>query len=227
MVVVNVDQGFRQSNAQSQLLYGSSSQNIPTIVAVNGAPVTQGDFGTPLAHADTIILQGSIVTLDGTGFNRPLTNLFTSNGLVGPLAPLSGGTSTRIRLQMPAALTTGPGTFQIINNPYAGNVVSNAVSVAVGGQLSITDVVQAGTLITVHGTGFSPFSVINLFTSHGFYGGSQAAIPITLVSATEIRFTLPAGGLSGPAYIQVLNPPISSRTRRLAAIPTGMFTIVP
>src|SRR6202035_5363643 len=41
----------------------------------------------------------------------------------------------------------------------------------------------------------------------GFSTTGTPAIAITLVSATELRFAVPAGVKAGPAYVQALNPP--------------------
>ena len=215
MVVVNTDQGYRQSNAQSQLLFGAAGANIPTITAVNGIALTPADPSVPLAVVETVIAKGSTVTLTGTGFNGALVNLFTSTGNAGPLTPLAGASATQLQVVVPSSAPTGPGSFQVVNSPYTGNVLSNAVSVPIGALLTVSSVTQSGSTVTVNGTGFSVLTVINLFNKQGagavnlggLNPGGSAKIPLTVVSDTRFTFAVPAGAVTGPAYVQVLNPP--------------------
>jgi hypothetical protein len=41
----------------------------------------------------------------------------------------------------------------------------------------------------------------------GLVNGTQSLIPFALVSSQQLSFQIPAGAVSGPAYIQLLNPP--------------------
>ena len=70
----------------------------------------------------------------------------------------------------------------MVNNPYTGNVLSNAVSVPLGALVTITDIVQSGNTVTVTGSGFSTLSVINLFNNQsnigGFGGSTRSATGI-------------------------------------------------
>ncbi|HUO38181.1 MAG TPA: hypothetical protein VMU34_10205, partial [Mycobacterium sp.] len=138
VVVVNTDQGFIQSNPQSQYLFGAAGQNLPTITAINGVNLRPFDVTVPLASVETVILPGSTVTISGTGFNDPRVNLFTSGATAGGLVPLPGGSSTQIQVNIPANVPTGPGALQVVNNPFTPSVVSNAVSVPIGAAVSIT-----------------------------------------------------------------------------------------
>ena len=117
---------------------------------------------------------------------------------------------------MPASASTGPVAVQVVNSPFTGNVVSNAVQAALGAAVTVTSTTQSGRRVTVHGTGFSPMTVINLWAKQsgggtGFFGGYSSPgtprIPLTLISDTEFQFTLPAGVSNGMAYVQVVNPP--------------------
>ncbi len=213
--VVNSDQGYVASNLRSQLLYGAASANIPTITSVGGVGLNPYDPSIPLTYVQTVLVPGSTVTLGGTGFNGPLVNLFTATGNVGPLTPLPGGTSTQIQVVVPVSAPTGTGSLQVVNSPFVGNVLSNAVSVPVGAAVSITGVSQAGSTVTVNGTGFSSLSVINLFNRQGasvpnlggLNPGGTPKIPLDAVSPAQLSFTVPAAAVSGPSYVQVLNPP--------------------
>ena len=216
VLVVNTDQGYIQSNTQSQLLYGSASANLPTITHVNGVALRPADPTIPVANVETVVGQSQTVTITGTGFNSPLVNLFTAAGNMGPLAPVNGWSATQFDILIPAGTPTGPGALQVVNNPYTGNVISNAVSVPIGERLSITGITQSGSTVTVQGTGFSTLSVINLFAQRagggvdnfgGLGAGGQAKVPLSVQSPSQFTFTVPAGTATGPAYVMVLNPP--------------------
>jgi alpha-tubulin suppressor-like RCC1 family protein len=228
--VVNTDRFYAESNVVGALLEGEATLNLPTILFVNGVGLGPADPAIGVAHADTVVARGGPVTIVGTGFNAPAVNLFTATGNVGPLWPLAGGTATTIQVVVPGTAPVGPGSFQVVNNPYTGNVQSNAVAAVIGAPLTITSVSVAGGTVTVTGTGFSVLSVINLFNRQGGaavnlggLAGGTARVPLTLVSDTEFTFARPAGAVAGPAFVEVLNPPFipfaSSGTD-----PDGAFT---
>jgi hypothetical protein len=217
-MVVNTDQGYIQSNTQSQLLYGDPTRNIPTIMAVNGVGLRPADPTIPTANVETVITQGTTVTLTGTGFSNTLVNLFTAAGNKGPLTPLAGATSTQIQVVVPADTPTGPGAFQAVNSPYTGNVLSNAVSVPIGSLVTISHISLSGNVVTVTGTGFCSLTVINLFAETasgvqnlgGLNGSGTSLIPLTIDSETQFHFTRPAAALAGAAYVMAINPPFIS-----------------
>jgi hypothetical protein len=233
VVVVNTDQNYLQSNPQSQMLRGAAAANIPTILTVNGVACRAFDATVPLASIDTVLVPGATITIGGSGFNAPLVNLYSATGSHGPLTPLAGGSASQIQIVLPANLPTGPGALQVVNNPYVGNVISNAVSLPIGATVSIGAVTQSGSLVTVDGTGFSSRSVINLFNLQGgtapnlggLNGDGSPRIPLTIVSAQRFQFTVPAGAMTGPAYIQVLNPPFTAYSSS-GNDPDGAFTLV-
>jgi len=231
--VVNTDQGYIQSNTQSQLLYGSASLNMPTITQINGVALRAADPTIPVANVETVVVQEQSVRITGTGFNSPLVNLFTASGNMGPLAPVGGWTASEFTVVVPAGTPTGPGALQVVNNPYTGNVLSNAVSVPIGARLTITDVTQTGTTVAVDGTGFSTLSVINLFARKtgggvdnfgGLGAGGQPKVPLTVLSPTRFTFTVPAGTADGAAYVMVLNPPFIPYASS-GSDPDGGFTL--
>jgi hypothetical protein len=234
-IVINTNQNYVTSNTQSALLAGNAASGIPSIATINGVALRPFDPTIPLATVETVVLQGTTVTITGSGFSNPLVNLFTATGNKGPLAPLSGATSTQFQIVIPADTPTGPGSFQVVNAPYTGNVLSNAVSVPIGALVSIGDVGQEGSTVTIHGSGFSVLSVINLFAHNmqggvsnfgGFNGGGGPKVPLTMVDSTMLTFQVPAGVAAGAAYVQVLNPPYipySSSTND----PDGAFQISP
>jgi len=233
VLVVNTDQGFIQSNTQKQYIFGSAALNIPSILTINGMQLRPLSPSVPLAVVETAVPQGSTVSIGGTGFNSPLVNLFTATGPMGPLVPQPGGTASTIQVVMPSNAPTGPGSFQVVNSPYTGNVQSNAVNFALGSQLSINSVSQSDSTVTVIGSGFSVVSVINLFSQQagggvanlgGYNAQGQPRIPLNIVSGNVFTFTVPAGAVSGPAYVHVLNPPFIPFTST-GGDPGGAFTL--
>jgi sugar lactone lactonase YvrE len=212
-MVVNTDQGYVQSNTQSQLLYGSWIT--PTITMVNGVALRPADPTIPTANVETVVSQGATVTLTGMGFSNTLVNLFTAAGNKGPLTPLPGATPTQIQVVVPPDAPTGPGSFQAVNSPYTGNVLSNAVSVPIGALVTISHVSLSGDVVTVTGTGFCSLTVINLFAPTasgvqnlgGLNGSGSSNIPLTIDSPTQFHFTRPGAALAGVAYVMAINPP--------------------
>jgi ELWxxDGT repeat protein len=210
--VINTDAGFRESNVSPALLFGDPADNIPSIVSINGTALPPADLAIGVAHVDTVVAKGSAVTIAGAGFNAPVVNVFTAAGNIGPLPALPGGTATQFQVAIPAGAPTGPGNFQVVNT--VGFKVSNAVSSVLGAAPTITSVTAAGTTVTVNGTGFCSLSVINLFNLQGGAAvnlggleGGGAKVPLTIVSDTQFTFQRPAGAVTGPAFVEVLNPP--------------------
>jgi ELWxxDGT repeat protein len=224
--VVNIDTGYLASNVGGALLAGEAGAGIPTITRINGASLAPADLAVAVAHIDTVVTAGTVVTIEGTGFDDswwmtagglihvgPPVNLFTAAGNVGPLEPFPGGTTTRIQVTLPADLLAGPGTFQVVN---ASNWrASNAVAAVINTRPNVLWVSASGSTITVVGTGFSTLSVINVFNEQGggvvnlggFGADGRPRIPLTVVNATMFRFERPAGAVPGPAFVEVLNPP--------------------
>jgi hypothetical protein len=210
--VINTDAGFRESNVSPALLFGDPADAIPSIRTINAAPLGPAELSIGVAHIDTVVAKGSTVTIAGTGFNAPVVNVFTAAGNIGPLPALPGGTSTLFQIAIPAGAPTGPGNFQVVNT--VGFKASNAVSSVIGAAPSITSVTVSGTTVTVNGTGFCALSVINLFNLQGGVAvnlggldGGGAKVPLTIVSDTQFTFQRPAGAVTGPAFVEVLNPP--------------------
>ena len=119
----------------------------------------------------------------------------------------------------------------MVNSPYTGNVQSNAVAAVLGAAVTISAVDVAGSTVTVTGTGFSVLSVINLFNLQGGLvvnlGGLNGAtpnIPLNVASDTQLSFSVPAGAVSGPAFVQVLNPPFIPFSSS-GNDPDGAFTL--
>jgi glucose/arabinose dehydrogenase len=206
--VVNTDEGYTVSNVLGELLVGAPTSSIPSILAVDGRGLAPAG-PEAVAHVDTIVLPGEVVTLAGTGFSGPLVNLYSSAGNAGPLTPLAGASATSLQVQLPAGVPVGPGSVQVVNAPYSGNVQSNAVSVVVGAPVTITGVTVSAGAVTVRGTGFSALTVINLFNAQagGVVNLGGFGLPVTVTGSTELTFTRPAGAVAGSAFVEVLNPP--------------------
>jgi hypothetical protein len=229
--VVNTDKGFAPSNLASALLLGSSAAGIPSLTGINGKGLaaTSSDPRFATDNVETVVAQGVSVKLSGSGFdiaNGVAVDLFCActGGKVGPffLNPGNPGlTATALTFVLPSsganAPVTGPGSFVISNAGGAHGylVKSNAVSVPIGQKVSVSSVTQAGAIITVNGTGFSPLTVINFFNTQaggvvnlgGLKADGKPHIALTFINATRFTFAKPVGAAAGPSYVQVFNPP--------------------
>jgi hypothetical protein len=232
VVVVDTDQGPppTQSNPKTTQLFGDPAKGFPNLTAINGVPLaaTSTDPSFAVDNVETVVKQGTTVTLDGNGFdtvNGVAVDLFCAcpggkipTILLKPGNPGLSATVIKITLPPsgPSSPATGPGSFVVSNKGATGtfNSKSNAVSVPIGALITVTNVSQAGCTVTVKGTGFSSRTVINLFNKQcggvlnlgGLNPGGTAKIKLTILSST--LFTFGAAGIAaGPAYVQALNPP--------------------
>ena len=178
-------------------------------------------------YVSTPIFPGQTVTLTGTGFNAPGVNFYTSAGNLGPLFPLPGATATQMQLQIPNTAPLGLGAFEVVNSPYTGNVASQTVFAPIGNPPTLTGVTQSGSTITVRGTGFASGAALNFFApaaAGGVANFGGLGLAVTVVSSTQLQFTLPTGTAPGPAYVQVINPPYIALTSS-GNDPHGGFTL--
>jgi hypothetical protein len=228
--VVNTDQLFVSSNLAFGLLQGSAAEGIPTISSIDGVGLAATSSNPSYAtdNVETVVNPGTVVILGGSGFdvkNGVAVDLFCAcpGGKVGPFLVNPGDpglSASTVGFALPASgansPASGPGSFVVSNKGAAGNFAlkSNAVSVPIGAQITVTSVAQSGGTITVNGAGFSSLTVINFFNSQaggvvnlGGLAAGASAIPITLVSSTQFAFTIPSAAQPGPAYVQALNPP--------------------
>ncbi len=247
--VVNTDKGFLVSNTASALLEGSPAAGIPSMTKVNGVGLaaTSSDPSFATDNVETVVKQGTVVKLGGAGFdtaNGVAIDLFCAcpGGKVGPffLNPGNAGlTATQLSFTLPAkgasnSPPTGPGSFVVSNAGGAKTYLkkSNAVSVPIGAQVTVSSVTQSGKIITVNGTGFSTLTVINFFNRQaggavnlgGLKPDGTALIPLSFASENKFTFTEPAGAIAGAAYVQALNPPFVPYTSSGNA-PGGAFTL--
>ncbi len=180
--VVNTDRDYATSNSVLALLQGNPALGIPSITAINSTTISPDsiDPGVAVANVTTVVQQGSTVIVGGMGFdaaNGVGVNIFCAcpGGKVGPfiVPPGINLTSTGVSFLVPAsgpeAPITGPGSFVVINKGADGSFsrMSNAVSVPIGQRIGLTSVSQGGNKITVNGSGFSSFTVVNLFNLVG------------------------------------------------------------
>ncbi|HEY2105518.1 MAG TPA: hypothetical protein VGH29_07020, partial [Candidatus Binataceae bacterium] len=228
--VVNTDQHYRVSNLVLALLQGNPALGIPSITGVNSTAISAESTAPSVAVANvqTVVVQGSTVTLNGTGFDAVhgvAVDLFCActGGKVGPFLvnPSLKLTSTQALFDLPSsgrnAPVTGPGSFVVSNKGTNGTYSkkSNAVSVVIGKQITVSAVVQSGRQLTVFGSGFATLTVINLFNVRGgmtvnlggLGPGGKPRIPITIINQGQLEFILPTTAVPGPAYVQALNPP--------------------
>jgi hypothetical protein len=244
--VVNTDQGFKSSNLAPALLQGSATAGIPSLTTVNGVGLaaTSRDPSYATDNVETVIKQGNVVNLGGSGFdtaNGVAVDLFCActGGKVGPffINPGPGLTSSLISFTLPASGSTSPATGPgslVISNAGASHsyaLKSNAVAVAIGAQISISSISQSSNTITVNGHGFSTLTVINFFANTasglqnlGGLGPHGPVIPLTLVNSNQFTFSKPASALAGSAYVEAFNPPFVPFTSSGTG-PSGAFTL--
>lgn len=213
--VVNTDQNYIGSEYQQALLRGNAALNRPTILGINGGALNPPDGALPVVYVSTPVYPGSEVTITGTGFNNPGVNFFTAVGNLGPLFPKPGATATQLKLDIPPQAQLGLGAFEVINNPYVGNVGSQTVFVPIGDPPTITLVTQNGANISVTGTGFANGAVVNFFNKR--QDGTVAnlggpGLVATVQSSTQLSFPVPSGAVPGSSYVQIVNPPFISFT---------------
>lgn len=212
---INTDDGETRSPLQCRNLLGSDDRGPPSLEFVGLRALEPPNCGVPLASTRATVAAGSPVGLFGRGFANPRANLFTLSASFGPLEPEPGWTSESATFVVPAEVPAGPVTIQLVNEPYTGNVQSNAVVATVGPAIGIEGVAQAGSTITVTGTGFTASTVINFFNRidstvvnlGGLTQGGAARIPLSNVTSTGFTFQRPAGAVAGKANVQALNPP--------------------
>ncbi len=240
--VVNADLSFKASNPASALLQGSAATGIPSLTSINGMPLaaTSHDQNYATNNVETLIMQGSTITLGGDGFDAGhgvAVDVFCAcMGGKAPttyISPGPGLTATTISFSLPISVVTGPASIVVINRGADASYSksSNAVSVPVGELLTVTSVTP-GSPIRVDGTGFSPLTVINLFNQQGattvnlggLGPGGVPKIHLTLVNSTRVTFARPAGAVAGPAYVQAFNPPFVPYTSSGTG-PGGSFTM--
>ena len=244
--VVNTDTGDLTSNSVPALLQGSPMAGIPSITAINGLGLatTSSDPSYATNNVETVVVQGKVVTLGGTGFdtaNGVAVDLFCActGGKVGPFFfnPGGGFSTTSISFTLPPSgpnPATGPGSFVVSNRGADGKYSkkSNAVSVPIGKALSISSVSQAGSTIRVSGTGFSTLTVINFFNAQaggvvnlgGLGASAKPRIPLTVINSDRFTFTVPARAVSDAAYVQAVNPPFVPYSNSGSG-PGGSFTL--
>jgi hypothetical protein len=244
--VVNTDQDYAVSNLAYALLQGSAVAGIPSLTSINkmnlAATSSEPQYATN--NVETIVLQGKPVTLGGRGFdttNGVAVDLFCAcnGGKVGPFIfnPGAPGLSgSAISFILPAsgknAPATGPGSFVVSNKGIDGkySAKSNAVSVPIGDQAGVDSTLQKGSLIELTGGAFSFLTVINFFNGPGatnlggFGPDGKPKIELTVINADHSSFILPPGAMTGPSYVQSVNPPFVPYTT--SSGPGGALNLV-
>jgi len=250
--VVNTDEGFIQSDAVTAQLFGDPRDGFPNLTEINDTDLaaTSTDPSIALDYVETVILQDHNVTLSGNGFDTVhgvAIDLFCD--CIGGKMPTvflkpgdPGLSATALAFTLPSRVGTGPGSFVVSNRGAKGDyaIKSNAVSVPIGAAVTVSDVKQDGCTVTVSGTGYAVsgpglpnLTVINLFNQQGTGAvnlgglslGGSPNIPLDVSSSTQFSFTMPPGIVSGPAYVQVINPPFVPFTSSGDSL-AGAFTAV-
>src|SRR5260370_34404758 len=167
--VVNSDKGYAASNLVNALLQGAPAAGSPSVTAINGVGLaaTSIDPSYAIDNVETVVAQGSVVTLQGTGFdtaNGVAVDLFCAcaSGKVGPFFinpgdPALSATSVKVSLPAmgPHAQPVGPASF-VVSNRGDGryNRQSNARSLPIGRNISVSGVTYDGTRRPFDATSF-------------------------------------------------------------------------
>jgi len=151
-------------------------------------------------------LPGASVTITGTSLTNASVVRFggiaaTTFDVDGPTQITatvpSNGVSGKITVTTPGGTATSPTDFTVIRLPTV-----TSFTPASG---------QVGTLVTLNGTNLGTVTAVT-------FGNVSVTAPITVLSATSIRVTVPAGALTG--RISVTNPANSGQS-------AANFTLVP
>jgi len=215
VVVVNTDTGFTSSNPAYALLQGNAADGIPSLTSINGKGLaaTSSDPSFATDNVETVVVQGTTVTLGGTGFdavNGVAVDIFCACPPPGKVTffinPGASLTPTQVSFPLPAkglpkSPATGPGSFVVSNAGTAHTYAkkSNAVSAPLGAQIHVFSVGQSGSTITVNGSGFSILTVINFFNKQGggvvnvggLKPGGGPMIPLNFINENTFSFTKP------------------------------------
>lgn len=148
--------------------------------AVSGFSPTSGPVGT-------------VITVTGTNLQQ-VTRAGLGRGVDTTVSSVS---STSLKFVLPAKSATGP--IRVINPAY--DAFSKASFTVTTGTATATPVISSfsptsgpsGTVVTVTGSGFTGA------TSASINGGT--AVPVSSVTSTSLRFTVPSGATSGTIRI--------------------------
>jgi hypothetical protein len=194
------------------IYYGTSTFPKANITAsAGGAGATAGTVALVISPPTLTSVSpaaapvGTAVTLTGTGFTWATEVRF--NAAVQPVFTIVS--DTQITTTVPASAATGP--VQVVT---AGGTATSVSHFVVIPPPTLTGVAPGsgpvGTAVTLTGTGFTWATAVRF--------GGVAQPTFTVVSATQITTTVPAGAASGP--VQVVNP---AGTATSAA----SFTVIP
>lgn len=220
LVAIDRNAGYRTSNPLCFNLVGPAGASPPTLARVAGVALAAPDCAVPHAHVDTVLTPGATFTVHGEHLREPRLNVFTATGNVGPLEPVGPPTSMDAVFALPNATAVGASTLVLVNDPYEGNVSSNAVVVSVGARIAVDAVTQEGDRIVVTGKGFAANTVLNLFNRQGgaavnlggLDGTGKPVLGLDVISPERIEVSRPPNAVPGPAFVQALNPPFLAST---------------
>jgi len=199
---------------------------IKDIQVVNGS-----GLATNIVHfgieSPVPVLTSVASTLNGTGSQEAILRVFGSHFLVSSVVQFNGAARPtqfvswgELQATLPASDLTTPGINQItVKNPPSPGGTSNPVPFEVVSEaLSLTGLPSYGAtaggaafVLTVYGTGFTPFSVIR-------WNGSDR--PTTYLSGHRLSANIPASDIANPgtASVTVFAPGASGGTTAAKAI---------
>jgi hypothetical protein len=201
--------------------YGFNSTSVVKFKGITATTVTHDSATVMHAVVPTAATTGPITitnTAAPAGSITSACNFFVSPMITG-MTPLSGRTGSTVTINgsglEPGAhvtlgtktmpITSGSGTQLKVTVPNGGATGTITVTTPSGSAtitpftvtFSITSIAPTsgphGTVVTINGAGFNASSVVKF--------NGLAASAVTLVSATRLRATVPAGATSGPVTV--------------------------
>ena len=86
---------------------------------------------------------------------------------------------------------------------------------------------QNGSTVTVTGTGFANGAMVNFFNQQpggAVWNVGGSGLQVTVMSMTQLKFTVPDNASPGASYVQIINPPFITLTST-GNDPDGSFTL--
>jgi hypothetical protein len=188
---------------------------VQTASSVSGSATSTGTFKvTPVissyspasGQAPTTGVPGTTVTINGTGFDRATSVLFTTTGGTVAGTSFTVTSSTQLTVIVPSTAVTGPltvvtpdGNATTTQFNLADFQVAPAISTSAGASVQPL-FGPVGTTVTITGSGFSGATAVN-FTG---FNNTTVSASFTVVNANTITATVP--GLAVPGAITVVTP---------------------
>ncbi|MFM8311728.1 MAG: IPT/TIG domain-containing protein, partial [Ilumatobacteraceae bacterium] len=192
------------ANSPATLTAGVVSVSVTTAGGTSSTAATSDDYTyvaptptiTAIAPTSGPTAGGTSVTITGTGFVNGATVTFGAN----TSATVTVASATSITAVAPASLTAGPVTVSVTTTGGSATSPTNYTYNATAPTVTTFSPTSGGigfTLVTITGTNFLNGSTVRF--------GNSAFVPAQVISATQLRVTVPTGATTGPISVQTVN----------------------